>query len=378
MPTNTSAPAAELERIERYLASDSGNTLLLVKALDLCLALGRIDAARRHADAALQLSPGDPLIQNRHGNVLIAQGKLEAAAQVFEALLRQTADASIAFNLAFARYRQGRHAQARAALQPYMQSGDIGAAAATLFARILHHLGDFAAARELVQRQMPRCGGDAEFLAAASLLLFDDDQLQDAQRLSSAALATGARPLEALVVAGSLALGRDDADTATALFKEALALSPDDGRSWAGLGLASLLKGDTAQASEQLKRAVSKLPTHIGTLHALGWCQIVRGELADAQQTFRNALALDRNFGESHGGLAVVHALQGNQSEAEEGVQRALRLDPQSLSARYAEMVLSGVAKDPMRFRKLALRLVSNRSSSASSALAGALIKRSR
>jgi Flp pilus assembly protein TadD len=196
--------------------------------------------------------------------------------------------------------------------------------------------------------------------------------------LSSAALASGARPLEALVVAGSLALGRDDAATAAALLKEALAISPDDGRSWAGLGMASLLNGDTAQAKEQLERAAANLPTHIGTLHALGWCQIVRGELGGAQQTFRNALALDRNFGESHGGLAVAHALQGNRSEAEEGVQRALRLDPEGLSARYAEMVLSGVANDPARFRKLAIRLVSNRSSSASSALTSALIKRSR
>jgi Tfp pilus assembly protein PilF len=378
MPTTISAPAAELERIERYLASDPGNTLLLVKALDLCLALGHIDAARRYADAALLLSPGDPLIQNRHGNVLIAQGKLEEAAQVFEALLQQTADASIAFNLAFVRYRQGRHAPARDALQPYMQAGDVSAPAVTLFVRILHHLGDFAAARELVQRQMPRCGADAEFLAAASLLLFDDGQLQEAQRLSSAALASGARPLEALVVAGSLALGRDDASTATALLKEALAISPADGRSWAGLGMASLLNGDTVLAKEQLERAAANLPMHIGTLHALGWCQIVRGELADAQQTFHKALALDRNFGESHGGLAVVHALQGKKSEAEEGVQRALRLDPEGLSARYAEMVLSGVVNDPARFRKLALRLVSNRLSPASSALTDALIKRSR
>jgi Flp pilus assembly protein TadD len=138
------------------------------------------------------------------------------------------------------------------------------------------------------------------------------------------------------------------------------------------------LNGDMASAKVHLERAVTNLPAHIGTLHALGWCQLMRRELAQAEQTFRKALALDRNFGESHGGLAVASALQGKKSEAEEGVQRALRLDPESLSARYAEMVLSGIVNDPEKFRKLALRLVSRRSGPERLALTDALTKRSR
>jgi Flp pilus assembly protein TadD len=378
MQTPTSAPEAELERIERYLASDPGNALLLGKAIDLCLSLGHIEGARQHADSALRQSSHDPLIRHRHGKVLIAEGKLDEAGQIIDALLRQVSDVNIAFNLAFVRYRQQRFADARAALEPFMESGEANPQAAALFLRILHHLGEFAEAIEVVRRQMPGCHGDAEFLSAASLLLFDADQLEEAQRLSDAALAGSARPLEALVVAGSLALGRDDAGTATALLKEALTVSPADGRSWAALGMATLLNGDTAGAKAHLERAVTKLPTHIGTLHALGWCHIVSGELAQAEQAFRQALALDHNFGESHGGLAVVSALQGKKTEADEGVQRALRLDPQGLSARYAQMVLTGVVNDPVKFRKLALRLVSGRSGPERFALGEALNKRLR
>jgi tetratricopeptide (TPR) repeat protein len=369
---------AELARVEGYLAIDPANMLLLRKATDLCLALGRVDSARRHADAALRLLPDDPFVKHRHGNVLIAQGKLGEAAEVFESLLRDSPDVNIAFNLALVRYRQRQFAQARAALEPFMQEGDASTQAVTLYLRVLHHLGDFFEALDIMRRQMQRCAGDAEFLSAASLLLFDDDQLEEAQRLSTAALAGSARPLEALVVAGSLALGRDDARGAAAFLNEALAINPADGRSWAGLGMASLLNGDMANAKVHLERAVASLPAHIGTLHALGWCQIMQRELAQAEQTFRKALALDRNFGESHGGLAVVSALQGKKSEAEEGVQRALRLDPESLSARYAEMVLSGIVNDPEKFRKLALRLVSRRSGPERLRLTEALTKRSR
>jgi tetratricopeptide (TPR) repeat protein len=378
MQSSASASVAQLETIERYLAADPGNALLLLAAVDLCLSLGRFDAARKHVDAARQSAPDDAVIQHQQGNVFIAQGKLDEAAQVFEGLLRQVNDVNIAFNLAFVRYRQHRFADAREVLAPFMKAGTVSSQAATLFVRVLHHLGEFSEALEVVKREMPRCSTDSEFLGAVSLLLFDNDQLEEAQRLSSAALASGARPLEALVVAGSLALGRDQEQSATALFKEALAINASDGRSWAGLGMATLLKGDTAAAKDQLQRAVTNLPTHIGSLHALGWCQIMRGELLEAEQTFQKALALDRNFGESHGGLAVVSVLQGKKTEAEEGVQRALRLDPEGLSARYAEMVLSGVVNDPAKFRKLALRLVSRRSPQGRLALSEALRKRSR
>jgi hypothetical protein len=102
----------------------------------------------------------------------------------------------------------------------------------------------------------------------------------------------------------------------------------------------------------------------------------LRGDLQQAEQTFAQVLAMDRNFGESHGGLAVVHALQGKKAQAAEGAERALRLDPESLAAVYARMVLSGDTHDPTRFKKLALRLLSARSGPFGGSLADAVVKR--
>lgn len=87
-------------------------------------------------------------------------------------------------------------------------------------------------------------------------------------------------------------------------------------------------------------------------------------------------MALDRNYGESHGGVAVVAALLGRNSDAKASIQRALRLDPESLSAKYAQMVLSGVTNDPDKFRKLALRIISFRPGLIGAALAQAFAKR--
>ena len=52
------------------------------------------------------------------------------------------------------------------------------------------------------------------------------------------------------------------------------------------------------------------------------------------------ALALDRNFGETHGGLAVVAALQGRRAEAEVAIRRAQGLNAQGLSGAFAQMLL--------------------------------------
>lgn len=372
----TLEPAAELGRVERYLALDPANPHLLASATDLSLALGKVDAARRHAQAALALLPDDPFVANRYGTVLIAQGQLDEAEQVFQKLAAQTADPAVAFNLALVYFRQGRYAQSRSALEPYIGQEGVAPAAVTLFVRTLHHLGELEQAGELVGQHEARCSGDADFLAAASLLCLDDNQLGAAQRFSEAALALGKRPLEALVVGGSVALARDDAGAAKAMFNDALSVSPTDGRSWSGLGMASLLTGELGDAREQLQRAVDHMPAHIGSWHALGWCQIARGELADAEKTFNTALVLDRNFGESHGGVAVVAALQGRKGEAEASIQRALRLDSEGLSARYAQMVLSGVTNDPEKFRKLALRIVSSRPGPMGATLAQAFARR--
>ena len=52
------------------------------------------------------------------------------------------------------------------------------------------------------------------------------------------------------------------------------------------------------------------------------------------------AEALDRSFAETQGSLAVVSALQGDSADARHRMQAALKLDPESLSARLAQALL--------------------------------------
>ncbi|NVE01847.1 tetratricopeptide repeat protein [Massilia sp. BJB1822] len=353
--------AAQLARTESYLAVDPGNTELLARAIDLGLAAGDAEKAAAHAQAALRQHPEDSFFQSRLGHVLLAQHQWEAAAALFSALLARFADANLAYNLAFARQAQGRFAEVRAALEPFARDAALAAPAATVLLRALHHLADFDAALALIARQEAQGQTDGVFFAVAGVVFLDAEQLQDAQRCSEAALAQGQASTEALVLSGSLALGHADGARASQAFEQALARNPAEGRAWSGLGIASMLELELPKAQQQLEQAVHYLPEHIGSWHALGWCRIFRQDLPGAEAAFRTALEMDRNFGDSHGGLAAVQALQGQRALAEEGIERALRLDRQSLSARYAQMVLSGEAADPVKFSVLARRILAGR-----------------
>jgi Flp pilus assembly protein TadD len=353
----------QLERGEANLAADPGNPHLLAMVIDLSLACGEFARAERHVRAAQLAHPHDAYFMARAGELHLARRQWAEAAAIFADLLARQADVNLAYNLAYALQAQGRHADAWAVLEPYRESPELAASIVTLMVRVLHHLRRNEVAIALVEARLEHCQSDAGFLAAASLVSLDGGRLDLAERLGGAALAREDKgaPLEALVALGSLALARNDGVAASSLFEQVLARQPLEGRSWSGMGTASLLRRDFVAAQAQLERAVAYLPEHIGSWHLLGWSRIFNDDLTGAQQAFQQALELDRNFGESHGGMAAVLALQGLRDEAETAIELARKLDPNGLSASYAMMVLSGQTQDAERFPILVRRLLSTR-----------------
>ena len=124
MPTNlanNSDLTKALLRIEEHLVVDPGNRDLLASAIDKYLAIGQIENAKRHADVAISRFPDDRYFQNRLGNVMLAQGNLPRAEEIFEQLLDNAPDDNIRFNLAYTYYLQGRYTQASELLLPIVE-----------------------------------------------------------------------------------------------------------------------------------------------------------------------------------------------------------------------------------------------------------------
>jgi len=321
-------PAQQLNQLEKFLEQDPKNPRLLVKAIDTALAMGDIAAARKHANSALEAHPGDPFMRHRHGNVLVAEGKLDDAAVIFSYLWAKYGDANVAYNLGLVRFRQRKYDAAFKAVTPITPKSLPQAVA--LAVRALHYQGKVKEARALFETA-PHAN-DPEVLAVASLVYVDDSDIATAETLAKKSLQGGRRELEALVAAGTAALTRKDAKDAQTYFKEALGINANDPRTLAGMGMAHLLAGDAAKSMKFLERAQAQMPEHPDTLEAMGWAHAMAGEFDKAEEVFKRMLA--KGDGDARRGLAVTYALKGNVAEARMTLAHLKQDDDAALVAR--------------------------------------------
>jgi Tfp pilus assembly protein PilF len=320
---------------------DPENPVLLCDLLDELLTAGLLDevtARISKVSPALRESPG---VRFREARCALLRGDAKTTIALLRSLLGSmaTVPAGVMHDLAYAQLVEG---HAEEALQTLARDHDADGdtvALALLKARILHRLKQLEAALEALA---PIQSGArlAEVQGLRALLWLDIGDTAHASEQAELALKADPDQHEAGLVRGTVALWSQQLLESTAAFQRVLERHPESGRAWLGLGQNVMLRGDVPAARSMLERAVTEMPDHIGTWHALAWCQLLEGDLAGAKHSFDKAFALDRTFGETHGGFALVHALRSERKEAEESIKRATRLDPQGRAARYAQSVL--------------------------------------
>ncbi len=344
-------PADRLERLLGFLAADPANERLRTDVFETALAAGAFDEAQRQAVWALTRNPVDFAWRHRLVLLDMARGEWDEARALLQGLKNEgQAGPAIECNLAYVDFAQGRLAEAESRL--HALAGDELAQSPQGLAVLLscqHRRGAPEEAVATFAPFAPRVESASAF-GAASLAAVDAEDLAVAAAWADQALARDRRQPEALVAKATLRLAEKDAQAALELLAIVLARKPDDGRALSTAALAELLAGRVAQARALFERSVVTMPRHVGTWLGFGWCDVFLNDLAGAHTAFETALALDPTFGESHGALAVVAALDGRRAEAETAIRRARGLDPRGLSAQYAQGVLDGERDDPQRF----------------------------
>jgi tetratricopeptide (TPR) repeat protein len=355
----TDAPPA-LQRLKGYLAQDPANLNLRVQVFDAALAAGDRALAGELVEAALRERPEDAGWLHRQASLLIASGQHAEAQLALEALVARGVEApGVSHNLAYAHFAQGRWEAARDVARPlWSGEGPVADAALALWLRCEHRLDRIDEAFAELEPVMAGRPIAPEPLGVASLMALDAGRLDEARAWADRALQGRADQLEALVARGSVALGDLDVPVALAHLERALAVNGGDGRTWSGVAFAQMLRRDFPAALQAFERAVAGMPDHVGTWIGYGWCHFVAGDAQAAKETFGHAIALDRNVGESHGGLAVALAGLGETAAARAEIDIALKLDPVGLSARHAQALLSGEAADAASFTRMAKRVL--------------------
>lgn len=361
MSQGQQVPMQRLARMKAFLVQDPDNPHLQKEVFDAALAEGALADAHGQVAEALRRSPLDQVWRGRLAVLQLAAGRCQEARDVLAQLVEEgVADPTTRYNLAYAQFGAGAVHTAREAAAPLRELPEVSALAWPLWLRCCHHSSQASVGLEGFLASAAHGAMPAEAWGVASLMALDESRFKEAEAWANRALGSEPGQLEALLTLGSLALGRRDPKAAIELFGLVLNRKPEDGRTWSGLAFAQILQTDLAAAEASFHRAIANMPFHIGTWLGLGWCEVFQGKLAEARKAVEQALDLDRNFGESHGALAVVLAYEGRPDEAAMEIRKAVGLDPNGLSAKFAQMVIDGVTQDPEAFARIAEPLLRN------------------
>lgn len=331
-----SAPASNISRAARLaalLVADPTNASLLIAAATAAYDEGDVRGCRFLLDRYGAAHPISAELWNLKGLVAMSDAAFDEAAEAFGSALAMAFDPVVCFNLAYARAMQGEFEQSlQLTSQPEL--AEVPGAMA-LRMRALHHLGRL--------EEMVSCGRDAlsarqdtEIAGLLATGLFDAGDLAQARIMAPRALESS----DGCTVAGMLALDAGEEQRAMDFFAQALTVRPQSGRALLGKGLALLNAGHLAAAAETLERASQSMGAHAGTWTATGWAYLLQSESDKALSCFERAMEADRGFSEGAGGLAVAYLAKNDRARAEHYAEVALRLDPNSLSGRYATSLL--------------------------------------
>jgi tetratricopeptide (TPR) repeat protein len=339
--SNAEAPQG-FEFLLKCLAADPRNVDLACEIIDQYLAQYQYDDAQsllNQLDSSLLEEPGILFRQARLGLIL---GDYPIASKNLTQLINNGEDGNVALwhDLGFCqlcmRETQAAKDTVAQAVQRFGESVELD----LLSSRIEMIESHFDSALAYADKALINAPEHTTALGLKALALLDMGEPDKAFEVAIACLQLYPDQYEALLVAGTVQLWRKQAEQSANYFMRALERHSGSGRALSGYGQVLMLQQQLQPARAVLQQATAAMPEHLGTWHALAWAELLTGDLASAERSYQSAFEIDRNFAETHGGLALVDAIKGNHVEAEQAVKRALRLNPQCLTALYAQTLL--------------------------------------
>lgn len=339
-------PTQSQQQLSRYLGFlkyDASNVNLWLDCLKLAIEIQDWEQAKSLIESppseAHQVADANGLI----GQVLLTLGRYQDALDhLLKAQEQGLNQPAAVINIAFCHFYLRQFTEALEILNsnPALES-IFPRDYLLLLARLHHHLDGSETAIELLEKLHTLQAPDAESAGLLSLLLFEEERDYDkAMQLANTALQQNPYAIEALLARTSLHLEASEYDFAEADIRTATEKYPQNGRAWSSLALLEFNNFQFEKAKEAAEQAVIYMPDHIGTWHLLGWSYLTLNQLPEALNAFEKSYDIDRNFAETHGGLASVYAHLGETKKANNHVKLAEKLDPNSFALVYAKMVL--------------------------------------
>jgi tetratricopeptide (TPR) repeat protein len=325
-----------------YQASPGNSNLL--EALEKIAIIKSDPVLRRHwLEARMTVTPDDPELLRSHAHLLASLGDSEAERDVrrLEALgLDTAADRSLLSGL---RARAGARSEALEAIENALAEDPSVANDWYSHAKLLYQEEELGKALTSVDRclELDRQHGEAWALMAI-LLAPNKNRLKEALKAATHAVALDSGGVELMMLKVDLLFASDSPADAEKAMKRALENHLQNGELRAIIASRKLLEGDFTGAQKLLDETpvgIDHTLLHVveGRLHLAsadrardGTGQTDAVLLSNAFAAFDEALKLDRESGVAWLGLARSNRLLQKFKEAEESLDRARRLLPES------------------------------------------------
>jgi tetratricopeptide (TPR) repeat protein len=335
----------KLRRLLGYLENDPINADLLTDAVESALDIGDLDQAESLNARLIEVLPLDVRGPYYASMIAMKRGAFEQSAAVLERLLDEHDYPNIRFNLAWSKAMAGKKRDALAVIDD--KTVEAIPAAAMLRVQLMHEHGDFDGAFAVAHHVMALHPTDQGLMAAIATLATDMEDMELARQCAELA---GDHP-EGLAVSGLIEFENGDIAAARRLYDRSISIRDHNPRAWVGRGLSALVENAPADAARDIDRGAQQFGDHIGSWIAAGWAHCLAGNREEARERFEHALAIDHNFAESHGSLAVIDVLSGNQDAARRRIVTALKLDRECFAAALAQVLLS--SDDPTKAQQI-------------------------
>lgn len=333
---------ARLERFSSFLKTDHRNVNLRLDTIGLAIECQSWDFAESIISDGLDLYPDDIDLRTYSGILFLKRQQFLLACEQFEFAINRGGSVApaILYNYAFALFYSANYQKAFYVLESIPLHDDgLRKSIYVLLARCLHHLDRREEAIEKLDL-LSMDERDSETNGLHALLLYETEKPADALKIANNVLFDNPTQLDALLARASIYGESENYDAAREDYLALTIAHPTCGRAWSGLGQIDLHNYEFDKAQTELEMAVQYMPNHIGTWHLLAWIHIMNNRAVDAKYAFDRSYEIDRNFGETHGGYAVVAAMQQEKKLAEQHMRRAKKLNPNGFAVYYAEMLL--------------------------------------
>lgn len=330
-----------LARLISFLKHDPDNQSLLNDAMTLAIEAGDASIMEMLCKHLSAHPPSNATTAAQATYLMLACNQYASAAELgTEALASGVNHPAVIFNTAYAHFYIEDFSAVTMLLEGLTADLSCPADALILHARALHHQDQLAESLALAERAYKQETSNPEVGGVLALLCYELDSPSRALSLAHDALSQNPLQLDALIACASANFELGNTPAARKAWLHTVDAHPACGRAWSGLAELEFSEMELEQAEEHLDTAVRFMPDHIGTWHMVAWICVLKDDATGARRAFERAYDLDRNFGETHGGLAIADVMDGRLDQAKTGIRRALKLNPECLSARFAEMLI--------------------------------------